>query len=88
MLNGRTNNQPFPTLKNGSPLREIYEEYLEVQNFEDRMMDWTSHAGSLCKQLNLDITVLGMLTMNFLIDFSIPINEDLVSWFAFTCTYV
>lgn len=67
------------TPKKRCTLRKLREEHEEAQHSQDKRLVWASHAGSLSHNLNLDMKVILMLMLDIYVDYSPPIDENLVS---------
>uniref|UniRef100_A0A2S2P9P4 Uncharacterized protein n=1 Tax=Schizaphis graminum TaxID=13262 RepID=A0A2S2P9P4_SCHGA len=46
---------------NSPTIREIYEEYLEAHTSHQRMQNWATRAGLLCRGINMEFRALAML---------------------------
>ncbi|KAF0749542.1 Uncharacterized protein FWK35_00022292 [Aphis craccivora] len=73
-----TKNQSFSTPTKKSILRKLYEEYVKVENIQNRRLAWVSHATSLSEKLNLELRVIGLLMLEIPSDYSTPIDENLI----------
>lgn len=62
----------------GCTLRKLHEEYEEAQHSEDKRLVWESLAGSLSRNLKLDMKVISMLMLDIYADYSPPIDENLI----------